>query len=332
MKKLIKLDLRLFDDVINSTNSPSLSAEMKTFYCGTLIDNAEPELIHDQFGDEKDIPKNGGKSVEFRKYEALQKAMKPLEEGITPVGNQLSVSTITATVDQYGDYIKLTDMLELTAIDNNIIEATQALGSQAGRTLDSVTRDVLAGGTSVMYQPKSDGTKITSRKDLDSTCKITSTTINKCATFLKKQHAQKFDGSYVAIIHPDVSEDLRESEGWLDVHKYAKPEEIYEGEIGKLHGIRFVENSEAKIWKDETCPTDLAVYSTLIMGRHAYGKTKVTGGGLEVIVKPKGSGEDPLNQRSTVGWKAIKTAERLVEQYMIRIESISSYSETAEAN
>lgn len=331
-KKELTLNLHLFDADLNATTSAGLSAEMKTFYSDTLIDEAEGELIHDQFGDEYNIPKNGGKSIEFRKYEALPKAMTPLTEGVTPDGNKLSVSTITSTVNQYGAYIKLTDMLELTAIDNNIVQATKVLGSHAGRTLDSVTREVLAGGTSVMYAPKSDGTAVTARTGLDSTCTVTSKLINKAATFLKKQHAQKFKGSYIGIIHPDISEDLRESEGWVDAHKYAHPDEIYEGEIGRLHGIRFIENAEAKIWKDDTCPTGLAVYSTLILGQHAYAKTKITGGGLEVIVKQKGSGDDPLNQRSTVGWKATKTAERLSEQYMVRIESVSTYSETAVAN
>ena len=93
------------------------------------------------------------------------------------------------------------------------------------------------------------------------------------------------------------------------------------------------ETSEAKIWKGTGCPTGLAVFSTLILGAHAYGSTEIEGGGLEHIVKQLGYGDDPLNQRASVGWKAHKTAERLVEQYMVRIESCSArYSATAEAN
>ena len=104
------------------------------------------------------------------------------------------------------------------------------------------------------------------------------------------------------------------------------------GEIGKLGNIRFIETSEAKIWKDDTCPTGLAVFGTLVLGAHAYGVTELEGGGLEHIVKQLGYGDDPLNQRASVGWKGMRAAERLVEQYMVRIESVSSYSENASAN
>lgn len=330
---LIKNILQIFaEENTNTTASEGLSEGMKTYYNDTLIDLAEGELIHDKFGDAYDIPKNGGKSIEFRVYEALPKAMTPLVEGVTPDGNKLSMRTINAEIDQFGDYIVSSDVVELTHIDNVVLQKTKMLASQAGRTLDSITRNVLAGGTNVIYASKEDGTEVTSRASLDKTCLLTRRLVSKAATLLKKQHAQKFEGSYIAIIHPDVSEDFRNSDGWLDVHKYAATTEIFEGEIGKIDGVRFIENTEAKVWKDETCPEGLAVYSTLVLGQHAYATTKVTGGGLKHIVKQLGYGNDPLDQRSSVGWKAIKTAERLVEQYMVRIETCSSYSEVEDAN
>lgn len=139
--------------------------------------------------------------------------------------------------------------------------------------------------------------------------------------------------SYVAIVHPYVAYDLRRNPEWIDVHKYAAPENIYNGEIGKLAGVRFIETSEAKIWTGSGCPSGLAVFGTLVLAAHAYAVTEVEGGGLQHIVKQLGAGEDPLNQRASVGWKAIKTAERLCEQYMVRIESISpKYSAKAKAN
>ena len=119
---------------------------------------------------------------------------------------------------------------------------------------------------------------------------------------------------------------IRDSSEWIDVHKYADPKAIYDGEIGKLGSVRFVSSTEAKIWKDDTCPSGLAVFATLVLGAHAYGDTMIEGGGLEHIVKQLGYGEDPLNQRSACGWKATKAAKRLVEEYMVRIESCSSYS------
>ena len=336
-----KLDLQMFATAStqnqNTTGASGMSAEMKTFYEKRLIDQAEPALVHDQFGDPYPIPANGGKNIEFRKYDSLPKATTPLTEGVTPDGQTMNVSTVTAEVKQYGGWVPITDTLQLTSIDNNILQATKIIASQAGRTLDTIVRDVLAGGTNVIYAPKiGEGgaeTAVTSRATLDATCQLTSDLIARAATQLKAMNADPIGTSFVGIIHPYVAYELRRDPDWIDVHKYAQPDEIYNGEIGTLHGVRFVETSEAKIWKGTGCPAGLAVFSTLILGAHAYGSTEIEGGGLEHIVKQLGYGDDPLNQRASVGWKAHKTAERLVEQYMVRIESCSArYSGTAEAN
>ena len=338
--KTMKLDLQMFATAStqnqNTTGASGMSAEMKTFYEKRLIDQAEPALVHDQFGDPYPIPANGGKNIEFRKYDSLPKATTPLTEGVTPDGQTMNVSTVTAEVRQYGGWVPITDTLQLTSIDNNIVQATKIIASQAGRTLDTIVRDVLAGGTNVIYAPKiGEGgveTAVTSRATLDATCQLTSDLIARAATQLKAMNADPIGTSFVGIIHPYVAYELRRDPDWIDVHKYAQPDEIYNGEIGTLHGVRFVETSEAKIWKGTGCPAGLAVFSTLILGAHAYGSTEIEGGGLEHIVKQLGYGDDPLNQRASVGWKAHKTAERLVEQYMVRIESASSYSATAAAN
>lgn len=339
--KNLKLNLQMFATAStqnqNATSASGMSAEMKTFYEKRLIDQAEPALVHDQFGDPYPIPANGGKNIEFRKYDSLPKATTPLTEGVTPDGQTMNVSTVTAEVKQYGGWVPITDTLQLTAIDNNIVQATKIIASQAGRTLDTIVRDVLAGGTNVIYAPKiGEGgaeTPVTSRATLDATCQLTSDLIARAATQLKAMNADPIGTSFVGIIHPYVAYELRRDPDWIDVHKYAQPDEIYNGEIGTLHGVRFVETSEAKIWKGTGCPAGLAVFSTLILGAHAYGSTEIEGGGLEHIVKQLGYGDDPLNQRASVGWKAHKTAERLVEQYMVRIESCSArYSATAEAN
>lgn len=407
------LNIFIFDANTNVTTDSGLSAEMKTYYEKRLIELAEPHLIHDQFGDKYPIPKGSGKTIEFRLYDSLPKALKPITEGVTPDGLKLNVTPKRATVEQYGAWISLSDVLELTAIDNNIVQATKKLASQAGRTLDTVTRDVINGGTSVLTAPKVSGstvTEVASRKDLDDTALLTPDLIFKAKADLAAVNADPIDDCYVGIIHPYVAYDLMRNPEWIDVHKYAQPENIYKGEIGKLGGVRFVETSEAKIFAPavisdglnkltvktainssttsvvvkekltagtnlsipvyidgnenkitaitaaadsstltvETAITSLnanklifgtggtkdglAVFSTLIIGANAYGTTELEGGGLQHIFKPKGAGEDPLNQRSSCGWKATKVAERLVEQYMERIESCSSYSGTAKAN
>lgn len=311
----------------NVTTDSGLSAEMKTYYSDYLIDMAEPELVHDQFGQKKPIPKNGGKTIEFRKYDPLPKALTPLTEGVTPTGKRLNVSVITAEVAQYGDYVELSDVLLLTAIDNNLVEATELLGSQAGRTLDTVTREVLNGGTNVQY---AEG-QVNSRSALVGGASsgnhyLTVKAIKMAVRTLKHMNAPKINGKYVGIINSDVSFDLMEDPEWKAPHQYVDTNNLYEGEIGSIAGVRFVETTEGKVW-EKAGASNRDVYSTLILGANAYGVTEVTGGGLQHIVKPLGSGgtSDPLNQRSTAGWKAIKTAERLVEPYMVRIETACSF-------
>ena len=318
------LNMQLFNNT-QTTASSDLSVEMKTFYSDYLIDNAKPLLVHDQFGQKHPIPKNGGKTIEFRKYSPFAKALTPITEGVTPDGHKLNVTNLTATVAQYGDYVELSDVLLLTAIDNNLTEATALCGNQAGETLDTVTREVLVGGTNVMY---SGG--VSDRSALGADNKLTVDDFFKAARFLKTQKAQKIDGYYVAIIHPDTAYDLMRSEDWVNAVQYAGSTQLFEGEIGRIAGIRCVETTESKIF-EKAGAGGKDVYATLVLGANAYGVTEVEGGGLQHIVKQLGSAgtADPLNQRATVGWKAIKTAERLVEGYMIRIESCSTFDSGA---
>jgi len=257
----IHMNLQLFAQPANHTGATGMSAEMKTYYEKRLLDQAEPLLVHDQFGDKYPIPANNGKTIEFRKYESLPKATEPLTEGVTPNAQALTVTPMTATVKQYGGWAAITDVLQLTAIDNNITQATKVLASQAGRTLDTVTREVLAGGTNVIYAPAGD-TAVTSRANLTTASVLTPDLIDQAATALKAQNADTIGESYVAIVHPYVAYDLRRNPEWIDVHKYASPENIYNGEIGKLAGVRFIETSEAKIWTGTGCPTSLAVFGT----------------------------------------------------------------------
>lgn len=333
------INLQLFANVVQTTVLSGLTPEMKTFYDMTLIDEAESNLVHDQFGQKRPIPKNGGKTIEFRKFASLAKALTPLTEGVTPDGKSLTVSTITATVAQYGDYITQSDVLELTALDNTILEATKLLGRQAGATLDTVVRNVLQAGTNVTYCPKvaAGGTEtaVTSRANLDATAQLTVKVIQQVVAKLRAQNAPTINGKYVAIVHPYVAYDIMRDPEWIDAHKYAQPTNLYQGEIGEIAGVRFVQTTEAKIYTGEGCPSGLAVFGTLIFGDSAYGVTEVTGGGLQTIVKQKGSAgtADPLDQRSSVGWKAIKTAELLIPQYLVRVESCSAaFSATAAAN
>ena len=157
-------------------------------------------------------------------------------------GNKLNVSSVSCTVDQYGDYIEQTDMLEMTAVDNTVIEATKELASQAGLTLDTVVRNELIGGTNVMYCPAVDGdgneTEITSRGDITPACRLRVKDVFRAAAELKAVNAPKINGNYVAIIHPYVAYDLMQdaAEQWIGIQKYADPENILRVLMGEKIG------------------------------------------------------------------------------------------------
>ena len=319
-----RINLQLFAATVQTTLLEGLSAEMKTFYDMTLIDEASANLVHDQFGQKRPIPANGGKTIEFRKFSSLPKATTALTEGVTPDGKSLTVTAITATVEQYGDYITQSDVLELTSLDNTILEATKLLGKQAGLTLDTIVRDKIHGENKSIFWANDKA----SRTALTNDDQLTVKEIQAVVAFLRGQNAPTIGGKYVAIIHPYVAYDLMRDPEWIDAHKYANPTNLYEGEIGEVAGVRFVQTTEAKIYEG-------GVFSTLVFGEGAYGVTEISGGGLQTIVKQKGSAgtADPLDQRSSVGWKAIKTAELLVPNYLCAIESKSAkWSAKASAN
>lgn len=331
MISYIDLDLRIFDTMTTLTDG--LSVEMKEWYKTRLIDNAKPNLVHDQFGQKHPIPQNNGKIIEFRRFSPLGKALTPLTEGVTPAAGNLEATKITSEIAQYGYHVVMSDMLDLTAVDPIQENAVKLLGAQAGTTLDTVTREVITAGTNVMYAPKSDGTEVLTRDAVSSDSLLTLQMVFKAAAKLKAMNAAPIDDAFVAIVHPNVACDLMTSDKWIDVSKYGQPENIYQGEIGKLGGVRFVESSEAKIIGGAGAGGD-SVYCTMVIGANAYGTTEIEGGGLEYIIKQLGSSgvADALNQRSSAGWKATKTAERLVEEYMVRIEHGSATAPKAASN
>lgn len=252
------LNLQLFatsfpDTQTTLLNAPGndMSPEMKTYYNKHLIQTAEPELVYDRFAETHPIPAHAGKTMEFRKFAPLKKALTPLTEGVVPDGSKLDVSTVTVEVHQFGDFVRYSDVIDVTAIDPIAVQTGEMLGSQAGRTSDTITRDIVCAGSCKRFAPtiNADGTtsEILTRAAITAKNRLTPALIRKAVNDLKRVNAKPFEGGYVAIIHPDTSCDVTGDGEWIEAHKYASVEEIKAGEIGKLHGVRFVESSEAKI-------------------------------------------------------------------------------------
>lgn len=322
----------------DGTTANALDADFaRQYYVKTLLENSEPKLVYAKYGDEQPLPQGNGKRMQWRKFSKLGKALTPLTEGVTPQGNNLTMSTVDGAINQYGDWIRLSDIVKLTALDNLVVQATKQLGSQAGRTRDTIVREVLMGGTNVRFAPKivnSAETAVTLRTGLDATALMTPDLLIKAATDLDAMDNDGVDGgeAYVAIMHPFVAYDLMRHPEWRDWQIHQNGERLYQHEVGRIGKVHIVTTSEAKIWKGDGCPTGLAVFGVIVLAAHAYGVTELEGAGLEHILKPLGYGEDPLNQRASVGWKCTLGATRLNEDAMVRIECCSSYSATAAAN
>jgi N4-gp56 family major capsid protein len=158
---------------------------------------------------------------------------------------------------------------------------------------------------------------------------LTPDVVNRAQTWLKKNKAPKINGSYVALIHPSVAYDLRNSDEWKEYHKYNDVAPIFKGEIGELHGVRFIETNNAKIWKEDSKD---AVYATLFLGAKAFGILDPQGEGMEMIIKTKEQIGGPLNQFGTIGYKFCHGAKILYQERLLRVESGSHFGSVDEAN
>ena len=310
----------------------TLAPSMKTYYDTELLENARSQLYFEQLGRKQKLPANHGRTVEWRKWNTLPRAAV-LKEGVIPNGQKMGMTTLTAALEQYGMFVAITDLLDLHAIDNVLLGATEELGASAGETKDILIRNVLQTGTSVMYADTvaADGSKteVVSYADMSAdNNRLTPDMVNKAATHLKKMKAPTINGKYVAVVHPSVTYDLRSSDEWIEAHKYAATTEIFNGEIGELHGVRFIETTNAKV----TSQSGKMVYSTLFFGKDAYGIIDPEGGNMEMIIKSKEQAGGPLNQYSTAGYKFEDSTKILYQERMVRVESCSAFSTTDEEN
>lgn len=301
----------------NMTTSSALSAGMQTYYNRELLRTFEPNLVHLQFGDEHRMPPHSGLVMNMRKLIPLETNTKALSEGDPGESVMLAETEVTVQLQQYGEYARCTDKLDLTHLDMDIMRRTKLFGDAGARSIDAVVREELAKCANVIYA----GGKA-SRAELTAADKLTSRELRKAVKTLKKNHAQTFDGYFVAIIGPDTMYDLQEDEAFVKVSQYQDKENIYTGEVGRLFGVRLVETTEAKIFEGAG-ESGADVASVIVLGQYAYGVTSLKGAKPRVIVKPAGSAgtADPLDQISTVGWKMDGFGAKLLQpEYAVRIE------------
>ena len=311
------------------TKNEDMSSSMKTFYDTALLENARAEAVYGQIGKQQALPAHHGKTVEWRKWNTLP-APDKLEEGVIPNGKKFGQSAIDVAIAQYGEYVTVSDQLETHAVDDVILGASEEVGAAMGKEADLLTRDALLADATVVQYASAGGTAPSSISGVGKANLFTPDEVARAVTTLKKGNAPTIDGKYVAVIHPSVAYDLRKDQAWINYHQYDASTEIFTGEIGELHGVRFVETTNAPVMAGGA--SNAKVYATMIFGRDAFGVVAPEGAGMEMIIKSKEQAGGPLNQFSTIGGKMSHAAKVLYPERMITVYSGSSFSDTDEAN
>lgn len=307
--------------ITNVSGHNQLANEDKVFYEKTLITRLLPQLNFYKDAMKKKLPKNSGRTINFRKFNSLTAPSASLTEGVTPDGNNLDVSKIEAVVSQYGDFVTISDLIQLTGIDPVLTETSELLGEEAGELIDTKIQEGISKGTNVYFAGG-----VTTRAALATAeNKLTGADIKKIVRKLKNANAKRFsDGFYHMQIDPDIAYDLMEDPMWVDVSKYSKPEQMEKGELGKMHGMKFFESTNITTVKE----SGKDVHLSYAYGKDSYGCVDLENGAgkPEIIVKPNGSAgtNDPLNQRASAGWKNCFVSVITQPLALVRVETCSN--------
>lgn len=359
--KMITLNLQLFAEAGTLVNASTtyvnaytgektsfdtkntMSGEMKTFYDTELLENARIEAYYGQFAKKQNLPRNHGTTMEWRKWNTFANASK-LQEGVIPTGQKFGMSSKVATIDQFGTFAAISDILEFHAYDNTILGATEEMGASASKTQETLIRDSLLTNTNVLYcdnitlATNAVASTPTSCATMEASATVmsmfTPLMVAKAVRIMKMNRVPTINGKYYCVVSPSVAYDLRNCKDWIEAHKYAATSEIFNGEIGELHGVRFIENVFAPVLGGETYKNKAngATYASYMFGKDAFGIIDPEGGNLETIIKSREEVGGPLNQFSTVGYKFEFGTTVLYTERVLRIMSCSTFSATDELN
>lgn len=325
-----------------------------------MLTRAMPFLVIEKFGQTYPLPSNSTQVAKFRRYFLsgstgsagtgsgdyyIPLATTPLVEGVTPDGRQLANQDYTVTLQQYGDYVTITDVVEATHPDNILAEATDTLGEQAALTVETLRFNVLKAGTNVFY-----ANSVAGRSTVASV--ITRADQRRVTTQLNRQNAKKHtrvvassaqyntksvEPAYVALVHPDLESDIRDMTGFKAVADYGPHTSPWENEIGSVEQVRYLSSTVFEPFAGTGVATASAptlrhqdagtgdkvdVYPVLYVARDAYGIVPLKGHSsmTPMVVNPKPAAGDPLGQRGTVGWKLWTATVILQEAFMVRLE------------
>jgi len=313
------------------SGSNDISVAMQRYFSRELLATIEKTVVLDQFAMKAPLPeKSGGKTMRFFRYEEGDAAnVDTLTEGTTPTTKALQMETVDVDLVQYGQVLSISDIADATALFNNIEQATLRIGRDSALKLDSVIRTELFSnttGVSDIYSgaTTSYGASITAADASDWL---------DAATALKINAASPMDGGFVAIVGPQQARDLLADSEWQEAHHYAEPQARLRGEIGRMHGVRFVETTEpfraGSGGSQYTYSSSGDIYGSVVVGAQAYGVPSLSSQSPyspSVYIVSGADKNDPLNQRILVGFKSFFAAKNIQPKHIARVYSKTGYS------
>lgn len=300
-----------------------LTNENAEFYQRTLLERLQDSLFFMKYGKKTPIPKHAGATTSWRRLEMPAVTTTAITEGVTPNGIDLTINKVSATVQQFGTYTKLTDFIDLVGLDPLLTEVSELFGDHAGMTMDIIVRDILKAGTNAQF-----ANSRASHATLAAGDKITATEIQKARATMKKNNVKPIklpngNMGYLAFVHPDTVTQIFNLQEWKDQNTYVDPKNREAGIAGQMYGIYFMEATTAPVFADGGAGVNLAGKHILIIGDGAFGIPDIAGSSKpEILVFSEGNTENPLALYSTVAWKSTFTAARLNELAILRLECL----------
>jgi N4-gp56 family major capsid protein len=309
-----------------------LSPQARRFHEKQLLARAVPHFVHMRYAYQKGIPARGGNNIQFRRFERIITSTTALTEGTPPAETQATFTEVNFTVDQYGQFSRLSDVAIKQSQDDLVSEYSTNYGEAAGDALDQLMRNGITAGTNVQYASTAG-----SRGAVGSGQYLTAAEIREAVRTLSRNDVPKVPGSnrYQSILHPDTRFDFFGDSDVVSAYENAGPRSgsenpLFTGDLFDWMGVRFDVTTNARVFPSAGL-SGADVYATVVFGDQAYGATKFDALGLALIVKPIGSAgaNDPLNQFATIGWKASWAGGILNQTRIVRIEHVASIKNAA---
>ena len=337
----------------------SVSAQFQTYFSKMLLERAIPLLQMEQFAMKTPYPtKTGGnKTIRFFRFgDPSISAISELSEGTTPAAGDerdLTLSSVEATLVQYGSKIILTDIVLATELFSHLAQATKQLGEDAALHADTLCNRALvqdsstSTGTSVAVksyaryaQNGTNGTTWATGSVANSA--MTATDLLDGATALFINRAPKIKDGYALVAHPAVIRDLQQDDDWLKVSSYSNPDAIFKGEIGKLFGVSVISSTNVQTFN--TSASGVAEnsvgttgvntgYASILLGGGAFGVpnlSSIAASGSpfspKVTILDSADKSDPYGQRIVASFKTFYAAKQLDPRFFRVIFAKSNYS------